>query len=449
MSTQNKPALRWINYGAIVIGILGACFLGGRFWIQRQTPGTLAYERRMAAQAGLWMEPEDMARKPAVNESQNAAMIYRRLTQELAGQMTEEKSIKALRLGNATEAERRSAGEYLSLYAPQLALAQIAIGRQDCDFRRSWEMGTEISLPELGLMRRLVGLLSAQAVLTAESGNPLEALHILEFGARIARHSGNDPIAIAMLVQIALESMLDKALQQIVLRYRNREDVLNQAEPLEAAFGPLPDLERALQGEAVLLRMNFERLRQGKPSAEKNNPFAGVRANELDRYEARHLAFWRTAIPAVRQAGDDPMAVYRALKAVTDTELAAARRKQPFHEINAALVDIYPEAALKRASCEAKRRLRRTLLALLANHRQTNAYPESLGSLTPPPPPDPFTGQPFHYRRTERGFLLYSVGENLRDDGGKPGSPDTPLDLVINGEETRENTRDTGTFTED
>jgi hypothetical protein len=33
---------------------------------------------------------------------------------------------------------------------------------------------------------------------------------------------------------------------------------------------------------------------------------------------------------------------------------------------------------------------------------------------------DPFTGKPFVYRtHPKRGFQLYSVGENLTDDGGR------------------------------
>ncbi len=40
-------------------------------------------------------------------------------------------------------------------------------------------------------------------------------------------------------------------------------------------------------------------------------------------------------------------------------------------------------------------------------------------------PPDVISGQPLKYRRTDDGrFVLYSVGWNQTDDGGKPGWPD-------------------------
>jgi hypothetical protein len=34
-------------------------------------------------------------------------------------------------------------------------------------------------------------------------------------------------------------------------------------------------------------------------------------------------------------------------------------------------------------------------------------------------PVDPFSGEEYHYQPSDDGSLLYSVGQNLVDDGGK------------------------------
>ena len=39
---------------------------------------------------------------------------------------------------------------------------------------------------------------------------------------------------------------------------------------------------------------------------------------------------------------------------------------------------------------------------------------------------DPYTGEPLHVKRTPQGWLVYSVGPNFRDDGGKLGDPGDP-----------------------
>jgi hypothetical protein len=54
-------------------------------------------------------------------------------------------------------------------------------------------------------------------------------------------------------------------------------------------------------------------------------------------------------------------------------------------------------------------------------------FPETLDQLVPAyvpaVPADPFDGAPLRYKRTDRGFVVYSVGEDRRDDGGKPEPP--------------------------
>jgi hypothetical protein len=63
-----------------------------------------------------------------------------------------------------------------------------------------------------------------------------------------------------------------------------------------------------------------------------------------------------------------------------------------------------------------------TALALASHHREHGEYPESLAALAPKyfkeVPKDPFVAQPLRYERTDKGYLLYSVGPNQKADGG-------------------------------
>jgi hypothetical protein len=62
-------------------------------------------------------------------------------------------------------------------------------------------------------------------------------------------------------------------------------------------------------------------------------------------------------------------------------------------------------------------------LALKAYHHDHHAYPASLADLekaTWKLPRDPFTKQPYHYRRTGPGFIIWSVGFDGKDNGGRP-----------------------------
>jgi hypothetical protein len=68
-----------------------------------------------------------------------------------------------------------------------------------------------------------------------------------------------------------------------------------------------------------------------------------------------------------------------------------------------------------------------TLLAIQRYFREDNNYPDSLGQLVErgflkQPPRDLFGQGTLSYRRTDNGFILYSWGTNLKDDGGQLGT---------------------------
>ena len=81
------------------------------------------------------------------------------------------------------------------------------------------------------------------------------------------------------------------------------------------------------------------------------------------------------------------------------------------------------------AVSEAQRRILVTAIALERYHGKHGSYPNSLASLSPEflktVPVDFMDGQPLRYRPTSDGhFLLYSVGLDCMDDGGKAPAPD-------------------------
>ena len=67
-----------------------------------------------------------------------------------------------------------------------------------------------------------------------------------------------------------------------------------------------------------------------------------------------------------------------------------------------------------------------TVLALQRYEKDNGAYPENLRALVESGyleklPMDPYSDGPLVYKKTDEGFILYSFGENLSDDGGKLG----------------------------
>ena len=65
-------------------------------------------------------------------------------------------------------------------------------------------------------------------------------------------------------------------------------------------------------------------------------------------------------------------------------------------------------------------RVTRAGLAILAYRADHGAYPADLAAVAVPDAQDPFGGGALRYEPRENGFLLYSIGPNLKDEGGQP-----------------------------
>ncbi len=88
------------------------------------------------------------------------------------------------------------------------------------------------------------------------------------------------------------------------------------------------------------------------------------------------------------------------------------------------------------SECVALFRAVRLGSALREYHLREGDLPDQLSALVKAKlikqvPTDPFSGKPPVYRRTDEGFVLYSVGRNLRDDGGKDNGVLEQDDIVI------------------
>lgn len=72
---------------------------------------------------------------------------------------------------------------------------------------------------------------------------------------------------------------------------------------------------------------------------------------------------------------------------------------------------------------KAKQRILSLALRIEQYRSENNQVPQNLDQLIPSYietiPNDPFDGQPIRYKQTEAGYTIYSIGTDLKDDGGK------------------------------
>ncbi len=81
------------------------------------------------------------------------------------------------------------------------------------------------------------------------------------------------------------------------------------------------------------------------------------------------------------------------------------------------------KVAIREAFTQAHVNLVRTALALERFRHAQSRLPEALNELTPQflraVPIDPFGGAPLRYHRLTKGYVIYSIDSDDRDDGGR------------------------------
>ena len=88
---------------------------------------------------------------------------------------------------------------------------------------------------------------------------------------------------------------------------------------------------------------------------------------------------------------------------------------------------VYPnldKIVMSKAEHDAAVAVARTGLALKLYKQKNGACPDTLDKLAPEfidnVPVDPCTGKPLVYRKSDSGFILYSLGKDQQDDNGTP-----------------------------
>ena len=428
-----------LGVAAVVALVVLTRWYGEYVRVARTLPSELAAARR----EGLALIPADLRRSPSVPPDQNAAPIYRRIhalfgALGTAERKREEDVRQALRGGAASPKTLGLAARLLSDRAPILRLARQAARLQHCDFERPYEQGPNLLLTEPGSLRRLAQLLAIEAQLASAEGRVADAFEAIHVGGRVARHVAEEPILISCLVSIAIDAIMDRAFQGVVLGHKNDPRIVALATTAERSLRPAPDFGRALSGEVVCCRIMGDILRRERPDhlgvGSALPWFAAhtrARAAMVDAWEARSVAYWRAIFSALHAHEGDLMAQHRACEPITAEAMRNDGKRT--YEMGALMMPVFAQAILKVAGNEAQRGLRAALVDLVSYRQKHGDWPATLADLPSRPPDDLFSGRPFIYRRTSEGFVLYSVGENLKDDGGRARDPATKrvIDFVV------------------
>jgi len=270
---------------------------------------------------------------------------------------------------------------------------------------------------------------------------------------KLARRMGDEPaMLIGFLVQGAIHSIALHGLRQIL------SDADASPQTYRALMAELrgwdidKDFLRSLQAERVFAiavcewmqkkasrKEIQEWLRTAVSSPRQLNLAIWLmgKSDLIARNELALLKFHNEAIAIARKGVPYDLKALQRLDERVDREvhrpnwwfITLGGMEVIWHEkaIASVLMPFYVTPFRKAATFHALQRVAQTAVALRLYRRERGHYPERLDELVPKylpsVPVDPFDGKPLRYKRLGRGFKVWSVGQNMKDEGGVEKRP--------------------------
>ena len=355
--------------------------------------------------------------------------------------------------GEPSDAEVLSAAnKALERNNEALALTHKAAGMQEC---RPRSKDKDVYTPWLPGVRTQSKLLQLEAMVLFEQGDKDGALRSADGMFAVGDSAGRTPALILALIEMGI---YDLAVPTV-------ERILCDSAPSGAACQALEARVSRIEVRDHLVRgWEFERasgLEIIGDIAESPNPVKaaaaimgnGPPAQGSPGERRRHDVFIRWWLASEELFYLRTMGLYIELAKLRpfeqDPHLTAelqrvqvrldSRSFWPPRVLSTILVPRLETAAERAGNTEAAIGLARIALLLKAYRDERGANPESLDELEryagKELPLDPWSGGPFHYRPEASGFILYSLGTDGVDDGGKVAvqtGSQTPIPYLFN-----------------
>jgi hypothetical protein len=340
-------------------------------------------------------------------------------------------------------------------------LLEGTIERPVLDFHLDYAEGFSLLLPHLAPLKRCAQHLSITAICDLQRGDAASAMVKIRAMLAITKGMENERLIISQLVRIAIANIAVAATWEFLQSPKASEEqlALLQREWMKAEF--LQGSENAIMMERAMCEAATARMHQSSAEFRRYASMFSQSSPSGWFEQAANSAVLKTKESMWRFAWSDPdeirmlrgqqiiLGTFRAVRtnhafgaALRDEEaelaaLGLPQRKKDFEggfpsidEVDVSKmmsqtilsIQRFPQRIFR---TEAARQIVIGAIALKRYQLRHGSLPAQLSDMVPElvaaVPYDPVDGKPLRYRLNSDGrFLLYSIGEDEKDDGGNP-----------------------------
>ena len=374
---------------------------------------------------------------PKVPDAENAAVLYQSAVLLLKGQPAGDKSLyERLTDYHFRPKSKTELNELLRREAVDKALSLLEQGTRRPACRLEHDGEDLLSLPGVFAVDMIGGLswiMRAREGLEAEAGHKAQVWDLLLMQLRFADSLRLDPTSATQYTRLGIAARVCRTVQGLC---ETDPPDPERSRALDALLQRQDDVDlliRGMDGERLLIGERFFRLPRDELDKALGKEFGGHESHEGDvipptlakalyrlgfqvvAFKPRLVADHAAYLDLMRKRVDLLQGPYRGVKEY-DEVLQTSRWN--ILTIMLGATSHYQIYVYRRDV--AHLRMTRAGLALFEYKRTHDAFPETLQALGLGDLLDPFADQPLHYRPEGEGFVLYSVGEDGKDNGGTP-----------------------------
>jgi hypothetical protein len=426
MHRRSKRILTAFGLVIVVLAVAYAVLLAQATLKLRRAYAALAAEGRPMRAAEVL--------PPQIPDSDNAAVLYQSAVLMLKGQPTGDMSLYERLTGRGSgrlseEEKKQLIGQ--EAVANALTLVEQGTHRPACQIQH--DNGNVFAFPygpPSEDMRNLAALLMTRARFEAQAGRPAQAWDLLVTQLRFADSLRRDPASSTQFTRLAATGWACRTIRWLCATAAPDQEHIRAMEELLKRQEDVEPLIRAVDGERLLIgewlfnlpRAELDKILWKEKEQDKNKiaPAGLVRAEHrisflVLSFRPRLIADHAAYLQMMRQRVQLLQGPYRTWK-----EADEFMHVSPRHFLTRKLGTL--SGSDKQFFCWwlTDMRLTRAGLALLQYQQAHNQLPETLAVLGLEGLTDPFTDEPLRYRREGNGFVVYSVGQDRKDNGGTP-----------------------------
>jgi hypothetical protein len=430
---MSAKAFRRLRTALIVLLLLATLYVAYRYTLHRMVEAKLNEIRQQGCPVTL-AELDKWYPQPPPGE--NAADVYI----QAFGRYVKDKSDTNLPIvGNArmpdrgmplSEDTKRGIADYLARNQSALDFLYKAAAMKSCryppnvsDFSGSMRSLMQQFQP----VRQGARLLYLETLSACEGGDTQSAVRSITASIALAESLRDRSIMISYLVEHACLEMTISCLERALSRTEFNEHQLTELGDAFYSVQTNNAFECAFIGERAWANAEWLEICSGRGHASDLLPWAPEQIGEFDR--ALSVVYRPTGLVDLDylvylQSFDDLLRTTNMSFPDRLEKAASLRNRSSLKVLPVARIRMSLMTQPTKFEARLQAHLRSIHAALsVERYRIANgALPDSLSDLVPKflseIPTDPFDGQPLRYKKLAKGYVVYSVGEDGKDDGG-------------------------------